>query len=577
MKKFAFIHVTFLILFGISPLPFQGESRPLYDVGRIKAAGSIGCAPDRTTLTLMLAEADIPLMPGSGVYHWKISTQSDSAQLYFNQGINMYYGFHIIESLASFRKAALFDPENPMVWWAQALALGPNINDVAYSQSPEAVAFARKAVELSEHASPVEKSLIHAITMRYGADTAQTRQELDQAYVDAMANAYAQFPASADVATLYADAMMLQHPWELWFPNGTPKPWTPLIEKVLDHALRIEPRHPGANHYYIHTIEASPQPGKAMKSADILGSLAPGLAHVVHMPSHIYLRTGRFEKGTQVNERAVKTFRQYGDIFPVVNDNSFLYLLHNLHLLVNCGMQWGRYEYTNGYARELENSIDSSMISLPPPFGTYMQYMRMTPTLINVRFEKWDSLLMMPKPPVQYLNSNLLYHFGRGMAFAGKNEVPQAIAESAALKRLLADEVLTTPMPPFSPAIEGATCASEILEGFIAMQQNRMAEAIAHFSTAAEVEEKMVYNEPRDWMLNPKQYLGSAYVKAGRHAEGEKLLRRDLTVNDDNIWALNRLITALEKQGKKKDAEEIKKRLKKVGKGSDTDLSKLLF
>ncbi len=236
------------------------------NVTSYKTENAITCTPDRSELSILLTNGgDIPPMPGSGTYKWKIATRSDSAQFYFNQGINMYYGFHIIESLASFKKAAKFDGDNPMVWWGQALAYGPNINDAAYNASPDALSAAKKAMELSKEASPVEKTLIRAMSVRYSDDSLKTRESLNQAYTDAMKDAYSKYAAVPDVMALYVDAVMLQHPWDLWNINGTPKPWTPEIQKILEKTLAIAPMHPGANHYYIHVIEPSPDPGKALK------------------------------------------------------------------------------------------------------------------------------------------------------------------------------------------------------------------------------------------------------------------------------------------------------------------------
>ncbi len=223
-----------------------------------KQQRSIRCTPDWNALKEVLEEADIPPIPGAGSYKWKITTASDSAQFYFNQGINMYYGFHIIEAMASFKKAEKFDPNAAMIHWAKALAYGPNINDVGYAASPDALAAVAKANALSAACTPVEKGLIAAQTIRYSADSTQTRTHLNQLYADKMNELYKQFSNSADVAALYADALMLQHPWDLWLPNGTAKEWTPRIRTVLEKLLATSPNQPGANHYYIQVMEPSP-------------------------------------------------------------------------------------------------------------------------------------------------------------------------------------------------------------------------------------------------------------------------------------------------------------------------------
>jgi tetratricopeptide (TPR) repeat protein len=435
----------------------------------------------------------------------------------------------------------------------------------------------RKAAELSENATPVEKALIEAMQLRYSEDSTTNRQILNQAYTDAMKATYARFPNEKDVAALYADAMMLQHPWDLWYPNGTPKQWTPKIRSVLENALAKDSMHPGLNHYYIHIMEPSPYAAMATKSADRLGSLTPGLAHLVHMPSHIYLRTGDFNKGESINEQAVARFKEYSTIFPEVSNGAFIYLLHNQHMLVNCALLAGRYKTSISAARELQQMIDSATLALAPPLGSLIQYVYMTPTLVQIRFEQWDSLLQMTGPDGKLVYANILYHFGKGMAHAGKNNITEAEKESAQMLELMKSEDLKTPMTPFSAAIESAITASEMLKGFIALKRNSPDEAIGHFNKAAETESKMVYNEPRDWILNPKQYLGSAYLLKKDYAKAEETLQNDLKVNNRNVWSLNRLYDVHRKRSEKAEAEAVQKDFKDASSQSDIDFKKLYF
>jgi tetratricopeptide (TPR) repeat protein len=574
MKKYAFIHAAFLTGFLFIPFSYNAGTAAFTDINAYKAKNAISCTPDRAELTAILENLDIPLLPGSGTYDWKIKTSSDSAQLYFNQGINTYYAFHIIESLASFKKAAGFDPDNPMVWWAQALAYGPNINDLVYSATPEALSATQKAVTLMDKASPVEQELIKAMKTRYSEDSTKTRESLNQAYTDAMKAVYEKYPDSADVGTLYADAMMLQHPWNFWNVNGTPKEWTPHIEEVLEKTIGTAPLHPGANHYYIHVMEPSPTPQKAMASADLLGRVTPGLAHLVHMPSHIYLRTGLYNKGAQINQEALNRFGEYSTLFPAVTGAAFLYYLHNEHMLVNCAMLAGRYNTSIGASLDLQRSIDSATLSTPPPMGSLIHYVYMAPVLINVRFEKWDSLLAMQQPDSNYVYANVLYRFGKGMAQAGKNDVVLAKEELAAMRELMKAPSLKIPMTPFSTAIDGALTASEMLDGFIALKENRNTEAIAHFTNAVKTESEMVYDEPRDWFLNPNQYLGYAYLKNNDKANAEKAFNKDLSLNAKNVWSLYGLQQSVKS---KKKAAAVKKEFEKAAEKSDIDFAALYF
>ena len=308
------------------------------DIAKNKKSAIISCSPDWESLEAIFEETEIPPIPGAGNYAWKITTTSDSAQFYFNQGISMYYSFHIIEAMASFKKAVKFDPESAMLYWAQALAYGPNINDLGYAASPEALASITKAVEKSMGCTEVEKLLIHAQEARYSADSTISREILNQRYADEMKAAYRKYESNPDVASLYADALMLQHPWDLWNNDGTPKVWTPEIREVLEKLLAKTPEHPGANHYYIHVMEASPYFANALPSADRLGKLTPGLSHTVHMPSHIYLRSGHYKEGSLVNETAVNGYREVVKLYSPASANDFLYVIHNLHMQTNNAM-----------------------------------------------------------------------------------------------------------------------------------------------------------------------------------------------------------------------------------------------
>ncbi|HEY6505162.1 MAG TPA: hypothetical protein VIZ28_14395, partial [Chitinophagaceae bacterium] len=401
-------------------------SNPVANFIDYKKKNLIGCSPDWELLKDWIEEVNIPPIPGAGSYTWKISTKSDSAQFYFNQGINMYYSFHIIEAMASFKKAAKFDPRCAMLYWAQALTYGPNINDLGYAASYDAYLAAGRAIESCGNCTEKEELLIRAQRSRYTGDSAENRKELNQVYADQMKEVYNAFPGDADVAALYADALMLQHPWDLWKIDGTPKPWTPLIREVLEKLLVKTPNHPGANHYYIHVMEPSPYAAKALPSADRLGKLTPGLSHTVHMPSHIYLRTGKYDKGTVVNENAVNSYKKTIPLYAPVTGADFLYIIHNIHMQTNNAMLAGRSAYSVTSAVETVNSIPKDYLSIPGALGNYIQYIYSTPVLVDIRFGRWNELLNRPKPDASQLYSNVLYHFGRGMALAQQSKFMEA-------------------------------------------------------------------------------------------------------------------------------------------------------
>jgi len=568
--SFSIIALSAFIFFVLRFNEKQKQSP--FNLTEFKKKNIIRCGPDWDKLKDWLEEADIPPIPGAGTYKWKISTRNDSAQFYFNQGINMYYSFHIIEAMASFKKAEKFDKYSPMLLWAQALTYGPNINDFGYTASPEALSAIGKAIEFSGRCTDKEIALIEAQRIRYSYDSSQTRSMLNQLYVDKMKEVYEKFPDDADVATLYADAMMLQHPWDLWNIDGTPKPWTPLIREVLEKVLAKTPNHPGANHYYIHVMEPSPYAAKALPSADRLGKLNPGLSHVVHMPSHIYLRTGLYNKGIDVNINAVNSYKSSIPLYAAVTGADFLYIIHNLHMKANNAMLAGNYKIAEAAAIETRNSIQADYLSIPAPLGNVVQYIYMTPVLVYVRFGKWDELLQQNKPDASQVYANILYHFGRGMAFSARSKMTEANQELAAMKTLMADTSLAIPFTPFSAAIEGAIVASKILSGSIALKSGKTNDAITDFTEAVKVEQKMIYNEPRDWLLNPKHWLGKAYLVAGDGSNAEKTFNADLQNNNNNGWALFGLNKALLMQKKYNEAAPVLTRYKKAFNKADINI-----
>jgi tetratricopeptide (TPR) repeat protein len=529
-----------------------------FNIAEYKKKNLIRCSPDWNELKNWIEEVDIPPMPGAGIYKWKVSTKNDSAQFYFNQGINMYYSFHIIEAMASFKKAVKFDPTCAMFYWAQALGYGPNINDFGYRASPDALAALSKAKELSTTASSFEKGLIDAMSVRYTADSADaTRASLNKAYTAKMKSVYTKFPTNADAMALYADAMMLEHPWDLWNINGTPKAWTPHIREVLEKLLAKHPMHPGANHYYIHVMEPSPFAAKALPSAERLGKTNPGLSHVVHMPSHIYLRTGLYQKGVDVNINAVNSYQKSIPLYAPVTGADFLYIIHNLHMKANNAMLSGNYKTSEEASFETRNSVPPDYLSLPAPMGNVLQYIHMTPVLHYIRFGKWDELLKEPKPANEHIYGSILHHFGRGMALANQSRFAEAKQELNEMQQLMKDSSLQIPLTPFSPVIEGAITAENLLIGTIALKENRIKDAIVSFDKAVFTEENMVYTEPRDWLLNPKHFAGNAYLENNDGANAEKIFRKDLLNNNENGWALYGLYKSLLLQTKSSEALKV--------------------
>jgi tetratricopeptide (TPR) repeat protein len=324
-------------------------------------------------------------------------------------------------------------------------------------------------------------------------------------------------------------------------------------------------------------MEPSPFAGKALPSANILGKLTPGLSHTVHMPSHIYLRTGNYNEGVTVNENAVNDYKKVLAIYSPVAGGDFLYVIHNLHFKTNVAMLAGRGADSRKAATETVNSIPVDYLSAPAPLGSAIQYIYMVPTLSNIRFGNWEELLKANKPGENMVYANILYHFGRGMALAHNNKIPDANKELSQMKHLMKDTGLLLPFAVFSPAIEGARVAEKMLTGTIALIERKYPEAIAAFEDAVSTEENMVYTEPRDWLLNPKQYLGNAYLKAGNSKAAKDIFKKDLLVNNENGWALYGLYQALLGQKKNEEADAMLKRYQKAFSKADVKLTAAVF
>lgn len=535
------------------------------------------CSPDWASINEDSLANGIGMLPGWGNYRWNISTKNDSAQFYFNQGINMYYAFHIIESMASFKKAQRFDDNNAMIYWAQALAYGPNINDFAYAATPEAFAAAQKALSLKHNCTSKEKALIEAMAVRYTSDSTISRASLNQLYADAMKKYHHQFKQDADIAALYADALMLQHPWDYWQHDGKAKPWTPEILSVLESILKTHPVHPGANHYYIHSIEASPNPQKAMASADRLGKLMPGVSHMIHMPSHIYIRSGKYKEGIKVNEMSVKGYNTYLALYPDVQNNVPLYLIHNLHMQSSCAMMRSNYQYSNKCSIESQQSFDTSFMSLPQPLGNFIQYIYMTPVINNVRFGKWDFILNTSAPQEHHIYANTLWHWARGMAQARKKNINEAKRELKVVQELMKSPDMQVVMEPFNSPFSATKVAEKILAGVIAEQENNFSEAVKLFTAAAANEDALIYDEPKDWLLPAREYLGNVLLKAGNPAKAAIIFKEDLKENPNNHWALYGLYQSLIKQKKNTEAAIIKKQFDKAFEGNDIPKGQAVF
>ena len=399
----------------------------------------------------------------------------------------------------------------------------------------------------SNNSSPKERILIDAMESHYSADSTRARAALNQEYVDKMKAAYLKYPDDAEIGTLYADALMNLHPWDLWQHDGAPKPWTPELIRVLENILTDYPEHPGANHYYIHTMEASPFASKANASAERLGRLTPGLSHMVHMPSHIYIRTGEYDKGVKVNEAAVKNYYDYKKLFPDVVNSVFLYEYHNLHMQAASSINIPDYSRALKDAMDCRNSIDTSFLSAEAPAGDYIQYIYMAPAFTMISFQKWNEILAEPAIGNQYHYAKLIQEFAKGMAYANTGETEKAKSSLAIMESLIKEDDMSVVPTPFNAPVTGGTVAKYILMGTIAEKENRTTDAINYFTMGVTTEDSLVYQEPRDWLLPARHYLGNLLLKEKKYKEAENVYLKDLSYQPGNYISTTGLMKARQK------------------------------
>ena len=539
---------------------------------------AIRCSPSLIDFDLTDSSNRIPLLDGWGHYRMPVTTPNDSADVYFQQGINMYYGFHIIEALASFERSVQLDSNFAMGYWGLALAYGPNINDFGYNASPDALKAVYHAKILTTGVSEFEKSLIDAMQTRYSADSNQTRERLNELYAAAMKKVLERFPANPDGGALYADALMVQHPWDLYSKEYKSRVWTPEIVNTLEHVLSLYPNHPGAGHYYIHAVEASSHPEKALAVSRQLGRLMPGIAHIVHMPSHIFIRSGYYIEGEASNREAVKRYYDYLRLYPPVVNNSPLYLIHNVHMQATCANMTGNYQSSIKASMDCRNSFDSSLQSTPGYLGVFVQYVYMTPVLTQIRFGKWNDILKLQAVPTGNVYANYLFHYAKGLAYARTKNFAAASAELDSLEKLVTDPQLSAPAPSYAnPGIAGAGVAKKILAAALAEERQMLPLALNLYKAAVALEDSMIYNEPKDWVHPARQYYGNALLKAGKYGKALLVFNEDLTINPNNGWSLTGLAETEARLGKKSASVATLLRAKKAFANADMPIVHAVF
>jgi tetratricopeptide (TPR) repeat protein len=510
-----------------------------------------------STLTLAGSNLDAakePFYDGLGAYSRKVTTNSTEAQRYFDQGLGFLQGFNHCAAIRAFQQAAELDPKCAMAHWGVALACGPHINSMAVPLAEAELAW--KELGLAQknagNASPVERELIDALAKRYANPQPEDRSGLDRAYADAIREVWKEYPKDPDVGALFAESMMNLRPWDQWTPDGKPQPGTDEIIATLDAVLRLNPNHPLANHLYIHALEASPNPERAMAAADRLRNLTPGLAHNVHVPSHIDIRTGQWLKAVDTNAKAVEADKRYRKVFGAPKGFLNVYIAHNRHMLAYAAMMTGQ----GGLAMK---HIRALVAELPADFleenASQAEGNVAMPLEVMVRFGVWDEILAEPEKYTDRMWFTRAFHYAaRAIAYAAKGDTANARkAQSVFLGR--------AKLVPKEDFLSNNSCeallaiAMPMVEGEILIADGKIDSGIEQLRAAVQKEDALKYDEPPGWMIPVRHSLGAVLMKQQHFAEAEQVYRDDLARLPENGWSLLGLAESLRKQ--KKNADEV--------------------
>lgn len=519
------------------------------------------------------AAADTPLAPlltNLGTWHREVATTSPRAQQFFDQGLRMLYAFNFLEADRSFREAARLDPKMAMAYWGQAMALAPNINaPMPEGDGRTAYSTSRQAIKLEAQANEADRALIRALAGRFSADGKGDRAALDRAYAGAMKQVAERYPDDPDVGTLAVAAFMQTTAWDYWLPDGSPKPGVAESMATLERLIAKNPDHSGLHHYYIHIVEASDEHvRKAEPSADRLLDLMPGAGHIVHMPSHIYLRVGRYEDAVKANERATLADEEYiaqcraQGLYPVA------YYPHNVHFLWAAATAEGRSALAIESARKVASKVPHHLSGQLP----WTHDFPMVPMYAMVRFGHWEDILSEPKPNTTAPYPNAMWHYARALAKIARGETGSAAEELKKLETVRGNPAFTRELAD-APLLSNVDIAIQEVRAELAAARGDLARAVEMAAKAVELQDAQAYNEPETWHRPTRLVLGALLLEAGRYTEAEKAYRDDLKKHPETGWALVGLRDALVGQGRTADAADADARFKKAWARADFTLA----
>jgi tetratricopeptide (TPR) repeat protein len=507
-----------------------------------------------------------PLFEGMGRHHRAITTSSAEAQRFFDQALVWTFAFNHDEAIRSYQQAARRDPNCAMASWGIALCNGPHINNPAMDEAHSKAAWdaLQKATALQEKANPTERALIQALAKRYAYPQPADRKPLDQAYAHAMRELWLANRRDADIGTLFAESLMDLRPWDLWKQDGTPQPGTEEIVAVLEEVLRLDPDHPGALHLYIHAVEGSPSPERAIAVADRLRTQVPASGHLVHMPSHIDVLTGAWEKAVDSNLAAIEADRRYRAISPR-QGFYHIYMAHNHQMLTFACMMDGRSKMALEAARDIARGVPEDYARREAPIVEPFFLIRYDAL---VRFGRWDEILREPAPSPHLLVSHAMWHHARGVALAATGKIEEAEQAQADFRKAVND-VPKDRMLSVNRADDMLAVADHMLAGEIAYRRGHIDQAVGELRKAIEREDRLKYIEPPEWPIPVRHALGAILLSAGRVEEAEQVYRQDLDKWPENGWSLYGLAECLKKRGATAEADEVERRFKKAWANAD--------
>jgi hypothetical protein len=569
MKKAMFILVFASALF-LSCKKEAPEPKEPPKVG----ATSMSCAPPVVDSKWYESDNKAPLFKGMDVIEYKITTKNPEAQKYFNQGLALAYGFNHAEAARSFYYATKLDPECAMCHWGFAYVLGPNYNAGMepdnYERAYKAI---QTAIKFSDKASESEKALIQALSKRYVEKPVDDRSSLDVAYSKAMKEVNSKFPDDININALYAESVMDLHPWDLYEKNGTPKAWTPEIVLLFEKILKKDPKHIGANHFYIHVVEASNTPQRGYAAAKFFDDgNAASFGHLVHMPSHIYIRTGDYHKGTIANINACKVDSAYVTMCHAQGAYPIGYYPHNYHFMAGTATLEGNSKWAIFGANETSKLVHPKNMVLPGL--ETLQHYYMIPYFVSVKFGKWDDILKMKLPTDTLKYPKAISHYARGMAYLGKKDLVKAKGEFVRLEVLSYDKSLEKmTIWQINSMSSIVNIAAKVLKAEILASERNYTQSILLLQKAVAIEDGLNYNEPPDWFFSVRHHLGAIQIEAGRYDDAIKTYEEDLKQFPKNGWALHGLKLAYEKLNNKSKAAEMEQLISKSWATADVKIA----